>query len=391
MNIDTSTYTFTNKGSLGRNALIAGILFLVVSAAGWFMDSAQFFQSYLMAYVFWLTMAFGGLFFTLASHLFGAEWNVVMRRFTEAAMYSFPLLAVFFIPIIFGMHDLYHWTHHEVVESDPVLLAKAGYLNSTFFIIRAVFYFAVWYFLSRKLYKMSLLQDTQPDDKLIHKMRKFSAPGMIVFALTLTFSSFDWLMSLEPHWFSTIYGLYVYAGSFLAILSLIILIGLNLRKKGILKDEFTVEHYHDLAKLIFSFIIFWGYMGYSQYFLIWYANIPEETVWYLQRWENNWNYITMLLVIGHFVFPFVGLLLRSSKRNFGWLKFMAIWILVMHVFDMIWLVKPTFSGLAFSWMDLSLLIGIGGLFIWQYLNNLTGHPLIPVGERRLQASIKFKV
>jgi len=394
MSIDTSNYTISNKGSLGKNAMIVGAIFLVISAIGWYMDSKQFYDSYLIAYAFWLTFALGGLFFTLVNHLFGSQWNIVMRRFTEAAMYSFPLLAILFIPILFGMHDLYHWTHQEVVASDPILTAKAGYLNITFFIIRAAVYFTIWFLISRILYKLSLKQDKDPDDKIILKMRQLSAPGMILFALTSTFASFDWLMSIEPHWFSTIYGLYFFAGSFLAILCFVIIFGLNLRKKGYLADTFTVEHYHDLAKIIFGFIIFWGYMGFSQYFLIWYANIPEETVYYLTRWENGWDVITLTIVFGHFIFPFLAVLIRASKRNFAWLKFVAVWILIMHYLDMVWLIRPPLShghGPHFSWIDLATFLAIGGFFIWNFWNNLTSNPLVPVGERRLEASIKFKV
>ncbi|MCB0281900.1 MAG: hypothetical protein H6627_05675 [Calditrichae bacterium] len=391
MNIDSSTYTFTQKGTTGRNALIVGVIFLIVSAAGYFMNSAEFFQSYLIAYIFWLTFALGGLFYTLVNNLFGSEWNIVMRRLNEAAMYSFPLLAILFIPILFGMHDLYHWTHHEVVAEDPVLSAKAGYLNITFFIIRAVIYFSIWFLLSRILYKMSLKQDKEPHDDIILNMRRFSAPGMILFALSMTFASFDWLMSLDPHWFSTIYGLYIFAGSFLAILSFIVLVSINLRDKGILTSEITVEHYHDLGKLLFAFLIFWGYMGFSQYFLIWYANIPEETVYYLERWEHGWNVITMLLVVGHFTLPFLLLLIRASKRRLSLMKSIAIWIILMHAFDIFWLVKPNFSeGLTFSWMEATLILGIGGLFVWNFWNNITSHPVLPVGERRLKASLNFK-
>lgn len=394
MTIDTNTYTVSNKGSLGKNALIVGFLFLAVSAAGWFMDSEQFFSSYLVAYIFWLTFALGGLFFTLLNHLSGAEWSIVMRRFTEATMYSFPLLALFFIPILFGMHDLYHWTHEDVVVKDAILSAKAGYLNIPFFIVRAVIYFTIWFLLSRALYKLSLKQDKAPDDKIILKMRQISAPGMILYALTSTFASFDWLMSLEPHWFSTIYGLYLFSGSFLTILSFVILMGLTLRKKGLLTDVFTIEHYHDLAKFIFGFIVFWAYIGFSQYFLIWYANIPEETIWYLIRWDNGWYVITMMIVFGHFVIPFLALILRSSKRNLSWLKIVAAWMIIIHYVDMIWLIRPGLShghGPHFSWMDLTTVLAIGGFFIWNFWNNLTSNPLVPVGERRLEASIKFKV
>lgn len=394
MNTDTNTYLMTNKGSLGRNSLIIGIVFIVASAAGYFMDSAQFFKSYLFGYIFWLTLALGGLFFTMVNHLFGSIWNVVTRRIGEAAMYSFPLLAVLFIPILFGLHDLYHWTHTEDVLSDPVLSAKSGYLNPTFFTIRAVIYFALWFTLSRVMYSLSLKQDTDPDEKYILRMRQISAPGMIIFALSISFASFDWLMSLEPHWYSTIYGVYFFGGSFLAILTFVVIAAQNIRNKGYLQDVITVEHFHDFGKLFFAFLIFWGYIGFSQYFLMWYANIPEETVWYITRWQNGWSVISYILIFGHFTIPFFILLLRSVKRNINAMRIIAIWILLMHMFDIFWLIRPGIShghGPHFSWMDLTVLLGVGGLFIWNYWNNLTSHPLVPVGERRLEASIKFKV
>jgi len=394
MSADTNTFEMTNKGTLGRNALIVGIIFFIASVAGWYMDSAQFFKSYLVGYVFWLTFALGGLFFTLINHLFGSIWNIVLRRIGEAAMYSFPILAVLFIPILFGMHDLYHWTHEEDVLKDPILLAKSGYLDITFFTIRAIIYFAIWFTISKVLYTISLKQDKDPDDKHILRMRQISAPGMILFTLSITFASFDWLMSVEPHWFSTIYGVYFFGGAFLTIISFVVIMAQNLRAKGFLTNEITVEHYHDLGKLFLAFLIFWGYIGFSQYFLIWYANIPEETIWYTVRWENGWNYITLLLVVGHFTLPFFVLLLRSVKRNLMLMKLIAIWILVMHLFDVYWLISPALShghGPHVSWIDFTVLLGIGGFFIWNFWNNLSSHPLVPVGERRLQASIKFKV
>jgi len=394
MNAETNRFEMTNKGSLGRNALILGIVFILASIAGWYMDSAQFYKSYLVGYIFWLTFALGGLFYTLINHLFGSVWNVVLRRIGEAAMYSFPLLAILFIPILFGMHDLYHWTHEEDVLKDPILLAKSGYLNETFFTIRVVIYFAIWFTLSKILYSLSLKQDKDPDEKYILRLRQISAPGMILFAISITFASFDWMMSLEPHWFSTIYGVYFFGGCFLTILTFVVIMAQNLRKKGYLIDVITVEHYHDMGKLFFAFLIFWGYIGFSQYFLIWYANIPEETVWYKIRWDNGWNYITMLLVLAHFTLPFFILLLRSVKRSLISMKLIAIWILVMHLFDIYWLIAPAIShghGPHISWIDFVVLLGVGGFFIWNFWNNLSSHPLVPVGERRLEASIKFTV
>lgn len=394
MTAETNKYTISNKGSLGKMSLIAGIALLAASFAGYFMDGPQFFHSYLLGYLFWLSVALGGLFFTLATHLFGAEWSIVLRRITEATMYTIPVLAILFIPILFGMHDIFHWTHEEVVKQDAILNAKSGYLNFNFFVIRALIYFTIWFLLSRVLYKLSLKQDKEPSDALILKINKISAPGMILFALSITFASFDWIMSLEPHWFSTIFGVFYFGGSFLAILCFIILMAFYLRSQGYLVNEISVEHYHDLGKLIFAFLVFWGYIGFSQYFLIWYANIPEETVWYDMRWENGWSLITLMLVFGHFLVPFMALTFRATKRNFALLKIISVWVLVMHALDMYWLTAPTFAhghGPHLSWMDVTILLGIGGIFVWNVWNNISSNPLIPVSDRRLTKSIEHIV
>ncbi len=392
MNFDSSNYTFTQAGSIGKNSMIVGILMLAVSAFGFVTNSKEFYEAYLIGYMFWLSLALGGLFFTLINHLFGSEWNIVMRRISEALMQTFPLLAVLFIPILFGMHDLYHWTHEEVVATDPMLLAKSGYLNSSFFIVRIVIYFAIWTFMSRLMYKMSLKQDEQPSEELILSMRRLSAPFMIVYALSTTFASFDILMSLEPHWYSTIYGVYFFGGNFLAIISFTILFANFLRKKGILENIITVEHYQDLGKLLFAFIIFWGYIGFSQYFLMWYANIPEETIYYLDRWEGSWKYITMTIVLGHFLLPFLAILPRMAKRNLTWLSLVALWVMIMHFIDIYWLIAPTFYGLEtpFSWMIFSTLLGVGGLFFWNFWTTFTAHPVVPANDRRFEASVHFK-
>ena len=224
------------------------------------------------------------------------------------------------------------------------------------------------------------------------KMRRVSAPGMILFALSITFASFDWLMSLEPHWYSTIYGLYVFSGGVVFIYSFLVVFAQILRRKEVLHNAITVEHYHDLGKLLFGFIIFWGYMGFSQYFLMWYANIPEETYWYYERWQGSWKVITMIIVFGHFVFPFIGLLTRSSKRSFHWMLFMAVWISVMHYIDLYWLIVPTFKpdGINVCYVYFTNLAGLGGLYLWYFWNKLAKEPLLPIGDYRLKDSIEFE-
>jgi len=391
MKFDAQTFRLTEASGAGNRTLIVGILVTVLSCLGYFIDSPQFYFSYLVAWLFWVSIGLGGLFFVMLNHLTGATWGMVLRRISETVMITLPYMVIFFIPVIFGIHDLYHWSHAEEVAKDAILSQKTGYLNVPFFIIRTIFYFAVWYLLARLLYKTSIKQDENPDGTEIHKMRKISAPGMVVFALTISFAAFDWLMSLDAHWYSTIFGLYFFAGGLLGVLTGLVVFGLWIRRKGILSDTITVEHYHDLAKLIFSFTIFWGYMAFSQYFLIWYANIPEETIYFRHRWEGTWKIFTMALVFGHFVVPFVGLMTRAAKRNMKWLVSMSIWILLMHWIDIYWMAVPVLHhhGIHIVWMDITLFLGIGAVFMGIFWKYFSSKALIPVNDVGLSESVKF--
>lgn len=391
MKFDDKTYRLTETGNSGRNALIVGVVLLLVSAVGYFQDTDHFFLAYLTSFVFWLTIALGALFFTMVQHLTGAKWSVVVRRLSESIAATMPVLVILFIPLLFGIGRLYHWSHADAVAADELLQSKSPYLNVPFFVIRAVFYFAVWVIVARLLLKTSLAQDAKPDERLITRMRRISAPGMVLFAVTITFASFDWLMSLDAHWFSTIFGVYIFSGAFLAALCFMIMMGILLNRHGVLTKTITVEHYHDLAKLAFGFIIFWAYMAFSQYFLIWYANLPEENYWFLYRWDNSWKAFSLVIIFGHFVIPFLGLITRAAKRSAGWLMFMTVWILAMHWVDMYWLVMPTHyrDGMHFSWMDITTLFGLGGIFLWYFWKQYSSHSLVPVNDPALETSIKF--
>ena len=390
MTLDQKTFRLTGDGNLMKKTLIIGVVAFLAGIAGYFMDSDQFFHSYLVAYLFWITAGLGAMFFVLVFHLTGSVWSIVLRRIAETMMMVVPIMAIFFIPILFGMHDLYHWTHPAA--ADKVLQHKVGYLNIPFFMIRSLIYFAAWYLIARSLYKSSLdLEHADPVER-IKRMRKVSAIGVIVFALTVTFAAIDWIMSLEPHWYSTIFGAYIFSGSLIGALSFFILIGLYLRKKNILQDVITTEHYHDLAIMIFGFIIFWGYMGFSQYFLMWYANIPEETIYYLKRWEGTWKIFSLTLVLGHFALPFVLLLPRAMKRNLTFLKILAVWLLIMHWIDVYWMVMVNHSpqGIHLHWIDAALFIGLGGIVFGVFWKFFSAHPLVPVGDPGLPLSIEYE-
>ena len=390
MTIDQKTFRLTSDGNIAKKALIVGVVALLAGVAGYFMDSTRFYFSYLAAYLFWLTAGLGAMFFVLVFHLTGSVWSIVLRRIGETMMMVVPVMGIFFIPLLFGMHDLYHWTH--AAPTDKVLQHKAGYLNMPFFIIRSVIYFAAWYWIARSLYKASLSLENEDPVSQIKRMRRTSAAAMFVFAFTVTFAAIDWIMSLEPHWYSTIFGAYIFSGSLVGALSFFVLIGLYLRKKNLLQDVITTEHYHDLAIMIFGFIIFWGYMGFSQYFLMWYANIPEETIYYFKRWQGTWKIFTMTLVLGHFALPFVLLLPRFMKRNLTFLKILAIWLLIMHWIDLYWMVMVNHSpqGIQLHWLDAALFLGLGGIAVGIFWKFFTAHPLVPVGDPGLQLSIEYE-
>jgi hypothetical protein len=393
MKFDTRTYRLTDRGRLGSIMIAAAVVGLLLSALGMIVDWHRFYFSYLVAFVFWVSLGLGGLFFTMLHHLVGATWSIVVRRISESLMMTLPVMALFFIPLIFGMHDLYHWTHAEEVAEDAMLQAKAGYLNQPFFIIRTAVYFLIWSLLAWGLYTASVAQDHGYREAYRRKMRRISGGGMVLFALTVSFAGFDWLMSLEPHWSSTIYGVYYFSGGLLASITLMTLIALGLRRNGVLSDAITLEHYHDLGKLMFGFTIFWGYIAFSQYLLIWYGNLPEETVWYLERWQGSWKAISLLIIFGGFTIPFIVLLFRGVKRRLGLLGLLAAWMLLMHWIDMFWLVLPTYPGaknaVHFAWWDLTTMVGLGGVFLFVFWKVYSSKSLVPVTEPELNESIEF--
>lgn len=395
MKLDEKTYRLTESGRFGNAALLAAGLGLILCSIGYTNDTPQFYFAWLTGLAFWVTLGLGALFLTLIHHLTNATWSLVIRRMTESLALTLPLMFLFAIPLFFGIGELYEWSHTDEVAHDTLLLWKSGYLNVPFFVARTVAVFAIWSFLTITLYRLSVAQDAGFTMKRIAQMRKISAGGLILFAFTITMIGFDWLMSLEPHWYSTIYGVYFFTGSFLGGITLIIVLASYMRKKQVLDKIITVEHYHDLGKLALAFIVFWAYQGYSQYMLQWYGNIPEETFWYLKRWEGSWSGVSLFLFFGHFVAPFAILLFRAVKRNISLLRLVAFWILFMHYVDMYWLTYPTHleQGPTFSLMELTTLVGpallIGGVFCWFFWNRFTRVSLLPISDPRLKKSMVF--
>lgn len=366
----------------------------------------QFWYSYLTAFVFFLSLGLGGLFFTMVQHLTRAGWSIVVRRVAENVMITLPFTCILGIPLVLGTHDLFHWTHHEVVRADVMLSAKVGYLNSKFFYIRLAAYAVVWTILTSIFYRWSTKQDHAKDAatvaRLSHKMRGFAAPALILFALTSTFAAFDLLMSLDPHWFSTMFGVYFFAGSALTFNALLAVLVITLRASGYLQKVVTVEHLHDIGKLMFGFTVFWTYIAFSQYFLIWYANIPEETVWFSYRIEDDFLTLTVILVFGRFIIPFFFLLQRSVKRNSKLLLLAGLWIITMQLVDMYWLIQPVLAHqfaiesethhleLAIGPIDYLNFFALGGFFVGVFCWALRRNALVPMQDPRLSESLHFE-
>lgn len=376
-------------------SLLVGIVGLV--AAGLLARSGadgvpRFFRAYLHNFVYFLTLALGALFFVLISHLTRAGWNVSLRRVAEAVTFGFVPLAILATLILPGIPHLYEWSHHEEVARDAILAGKSAYLNVPFFLARLAVYFIAWNLIAHYFRRRSVEQDQTGRPQITVRMELRSAPAMIVFALTLTFAAFDLVMSLYPHWYSTIFGVYVFAGSVLGFFALLALLLAALQSQGYLRRTVTAEHYHDLGKLMFAFVVFWAYIGFSQYMLIWYGNMPEETVFYLRRQAGPWAGLSVLLLFGHFFLPFFALMSRYPKRRQAALLSAALWILVMHWLDLYWLIMPEASptSLDFRLVDLAAFFGIGGIFFAAVIWRLSRHDLIPVRDPRLAESVAFE-
>lgn len=369
---------------------VIGLLGLCVTGLG-LMNEAErpdTLASYLVAFMFIATISVGGLFFTLLQYLVGAFWSVTIRRLAENLATLLPLVAILFLPIAWGAKDLFPWASGQ--DLGPEVAAKAGYLNLNFFLARAVVYLLTWAILGTVYYRRSLAVDKSGDPHIVLRLRKFSAPAILLFALTITFAGFDWLMSLDPTWASTMFGVYTFAGVILSVLAAITTTAVLLQRAGYLKDVINKEHYHDLGKLMFGFIVFWAYIAFSQFFLIWYANIPEETHWFMVHWENGWSTITLALCFLHFGVPFFTILSRYPKRTPAVMLAVSLLLLCMHYVDLFWVVMPLKrKALEVHFRDITALVGMVGLGLGFLLHRMGSAPLIPIRDPLLKASLEY--
>jgi hypothetical protein len=388
---------FTKAAGIGAVGLASAVALGSMQGDGF----RRFSLSYVTAFMWVLALGLGALFWVILQNLVNAHWSIVLRRVAELVAAQAPLLAVLALPIVvpifMGNSSIYAWSNPQVVEASHALHKKAAYLNSGFFLVRFVFYFGFWTLLSRYYLNNSLAQDSSKDPtSIMGKMRASAGPAMIGWALTMTFCAIDLLMSLDPLWFSTIFGVYYLASCVLGNNSFIALTAMWLHKRKVLTKSVTTEHFHDLGKMMFAFTVFWAYIGFSQFMLIWYANIPEETGWFKERfiggWFGGWGMLSATLLFGHFVIPFFGLLSRHIKRRRPTLAFWAVWQLLMIYLDMYWLVMPNTRSESppFALIDLACMVGIMGVFIAGIAMRAKNLNLMPTNDPRLPKSLAFE-
>jgi hypothetical protein len=367
--------------TLQQRAVIVGGVALAASAVGAVTNLDQFLQSWLIGFLFCLGLALGSLGLLMLQHLSGGQWGLVGRRVFEAGSRTLPLVALLFIPVALRLPVLFEWARPEAAEN-AVIHAKAGYLNPTFFFVRAGIYFAFWLVLVTLLNRWSAEQDrgraTTPADSV--RFRKVSAPGLLFLVITVTFASVDWIMSLDPEWFSTIFGLLTVVGWGMTTFALTIIVLSMLERSGAATDILKPRHFHDLGKLLLAFTMLWAYLSFSQFLIIWAGNLPEEIPWYVKRTTGSWGYVAISLVVGHFGIPFILLLSQDLKKRSWLLARVAMFVIFMRLIDAIWLVEPEFRpGTAFPmhWMDFTVPLGLFGVWLFVFTRNLRSRALLP--------------
>lgn len=372
----------------GGIMLAMGVLILI--AAFIFTPQRAFFD-YLWVYLFLVSISVGSLALVALEYLVGATWSTPFRRISEILASMIPYLVLLAIPLFLGLHDLYHWTHAEAVEHDAILQSKSPYLNVSFFTARTVFCLLLWVMFFFLITKNSEKQDLDGDPKYTKKNITLSTIFAPLFIVSITITAIDFAMSLEPHWFSTIYGVYYFAGTIIAALAATTFASIKLKEGGFLDSHLGKDSFYSLGTLMFGFNVFWAYIAFSQFILIWYADLPEETFWFIHRWEGSWKFVSLSLLFIHFVIPFLILVGRNAKTNLQLLKFMAPWMLFAHALDLYWLIFPTlFKGNAgFGWQELSFPLIVIGLTMVLFRFNAEKKNLMAVKDPKMQAGLDF--
>ncbi len=383
--------------SVERISGVVGALGLLLCVAGYFANRAQFFQSYLFAFLYWSGFAIGGLGLLLLNNTVGGRWGVTARRFFEAKMRTLPLILLFFAVLLLGLKDLYPWMHSDLVSHSAYLKQRAPYLNWPFFVTRVAVYFAIWAFWGYRLSGMFDRQDATGDPTLRERMRQFSAPGLLIFVLTASFAYIDWILSADAQYYSTVYGAMILIGDVLQTFALTIIVMILASRGDRFGGRINYSILHDLGNLMFAFTIFWTYLTASQLIITWPANLPQELQWYLDRVHGFWKWIAVFIALTMFAIPFLALLSQARKRDPRRLIRMAIWLLVARIVDIFWIVGPTFRivspsaplatsrGFAIYWTDFAAFFGLGGIWIYVYVRQLRRRPLLPLRDPRVAA------
>jgi len=380
----------TEVDPLRRKFLIAGGLALVLCFVGVFFSRGDFFRAYLIAYVFWIGIPLGCLGILMIHHLVGGTWGFVIQRCLEAAVRTFPIMFLLFLPLLFGLPDLFVWARPDVVAADPVLREKAAYLNVPFFFGRAVIYFAIWITVGFFLSRWSQAQERSADPVFIERLQTLSGPGLVLYGLTVTFSAIDWLMSLEPHWYSTIFGMIFMVSHGLIALTFVIVAAYFLSRREALRQIVAPWVLQDLGNLLLAFVMLWAYLSFSQFLLIWVENLQHEIPWYLHRLTGGWAAIGLALIVLQFALPFVLLLSRAVKRKPVALAAVASAVALMHFIELFWFVAPTFhpDGFRLHWMIIVAPFGIGGIWLWSFFSCLKDRSLLPMHDSRFVAILE---
>jgi len=382
-----------SRWSAGRNALVfAALVSIIACVAGYIQNPARFFQSYLVAFAGTAAIGLGAFFFVMVQYLTGSAWSVVVRRIMENIMITLPVGAILFLPVAFGINYIYPWADPAFVQAHEVLKGKSAWLNQNAFVLRTYIYFLLWSIWIFAIYHQSTKQDRERSVQQMYVISRWSAPGLFLVIVVGTLAAFDWLMSMEPTWYSTIFGLYYLAGGALAFMSVMILICLGFRRAGLLKNSISIEHYHDLGKWLFALTAFYTYIAFSQYLLIWYANLPEETIFFRHRAVGSWLYLSLALPFLRFLIPFFVLLSRPAKRNMTIIGVVSAWSLIMEFVDMHWVVMPVVNpnGIQLHWLDFATLgvtLSVSGLAFWSRFRRTK---MVPVGDLRFEQSLHFE-
>lgn len=377
-----SAVTSERLDRLQRVALVVGSAGTLVAVAGSFLGVTRFFRGYLVGWLFCLGVALGSMALLMLYHLVGGVWGYGVRRFLEASTRTLPLLALLFLPLAFGIERLYPWSVAERGE----LGAKAIYLNVPFFLVRSAFYFSVWIGLSALLCRLSRQQDESADPRIAVRLRQVSGPGLVLWAVTMTFAGWDWMMSIEPAWWSTIYGMTVLVGQGLSALALMILLARGFGNEEPLSRVARVPVFHDLGNLLLALVMVTAYLGFSQFLIVWSGNLTEEIVWYIPRVRTGWGWLASALLLFYFFVPFAMLLSRRAKRRPGILAGIAAGLLVMRLVELVWMIEPAYApgGLSLHPMDVLLPVGLGGLWLARLASRVRAAPLLPLHDTRVE-------